>query len=176
MARARRYKHVLGAAMRQAGIAAAGCLYALDHHVDRLADDHAHAEKLASGLAELGCHVDPVETNMAFFDPPGEVPAFLAGLAEHGVRMGAVAGRVRAVTHLDVDDAGIDAALTAARSVLRDCIGRRETRRSSSRPSPAAPPASWPARRGCARPAWPPAGRCRPAPRGPRSGRRRWCR
>jgi threonine aldolase len=118
VARARRYKHVLGAAMRQAGIAAAGCLYALDHHVDRLAEDHAHAERLACGLRDLGCTVDPVETNIVFFDPRGDVPALLAGLARHGVRMGSVAGRVRAVTHLDVDAAGVDDALTAARSVL----------------------------------------------------------
>jgi threonine aldolase len=118
VARARRYKHVFGAAMRQAGIAAAGCLYALDHHVDRLAEDHAHAERLADGLRDLGCAVDPVETNIVFFDPPGAVPAFLAGLASQGVRMGAVAGRVRALTHLDVDDAGIDDALAAAKAVL----------------------------------------------------------
>jgi threonine aldolase len=121
VARARRYKHVFGAAMRQAGIAAAGCLHALDHHLDRLADDHAAAARLGEGLTDLGCRVDPVETNMVFFDPPpgGPVDAagFLAALAADGVRMGAVAGRIRAVTHLDVDAAGIDAALAAARSV-----------------------------------------------------------
>jgi threonine aldolase len=119
IAEARRYKHVFGAAMRQAGIAAAGCLHALDHHVERLADDHASAARLGEGLADLGCRVDPVETNMVFFDPPGgDAAGFLAGLADSGVRMGAVGGRVRAVTHLDVDAAGIDAALAAARSVL----------------------------------------------------------
>jgi threonine aldolase len=105
--------------MRQAGIAAAGCLHALDHHVDRLADDHAAAARLAEGLAELGCRVDPVETNIVFFDAPGvDAAGFLAGLAAEGVRMGAVDGRIRAVTHLDVDAAGIDAALAAARSVV----------------------------------------------------------
>jgi threonine aldolase len=118
IARARRYKHVFGAAMRQAGIAAAGCLHALDHHVDRLVDDHRRATRLAEGLAELGCSVDRVETNIAFFDPPVDPPAFLAGLAAEGVRMGAVDGRIRAVTHLDVDDAGIEAALAAAKLVL----------------------------------------------------------
>ena len=118
VARARRYKHVFGAAMRQAGIAAAGCLYALDHHVDRLAEDHAHAARLAEGLAELGCRVDPVETNMVFFEPPVDRAGFLAGLAAEGVRMGAVDGRIRAVTHLDVDGAGIEAALSAAKQVV----------------------------------------------------------
>jgi threonine aldolase len=118
VARARRYKHVFGAAMRQAGIAAAGCLHALDHHVDRLAEDHRHAARLAEGLADLGCRVDPVETNMVFFDPPVDRAAFLAGLAAEGVRMGAVDGRIRAVTHLDVDAAGIETALTAAKQVL----------------------------------------------------------
>ncbi|MGH9211638.1 MAG: threonine aldolase family protein [Acidimicrobiales bacterium] len=68
--RARRYKHVFGAAMRQAGIAAAGCLHALDNHVERLADDHANAARLAAGLAAAGCQVVPVETNIVFFDPP----------------------------------------------------------------------------------------------------------
>src|SRR5215213_6285253 len=97
VAQARRYKHVFGAAMRQAGIAAAGCLHALDHHVERLAEDHANAARLAEGLADLGCPVDPVETNMVFFDAPGgDTSWFLAGLADAGVRMGAVSGRVRA--------------------------------------------------------------------------------
>jgi threonine aldolase len=118
VARARRYKHVFGAAMRQAGIAAAGCLHALDHHVERLADDHRRAARLGAGLAEVGCRVDPVETNIVFFDPPVDRAGFLARLAAEGVRMGTVDGRVRAVTHLDVDDAGIDAALAAARAVL----------------------------------------------------------
>ena len=55
--------------MRQAGIAAAGCLHALDHHVERLADDHRRAARLAEGLGELGCRVDPVETNIVCVDP-----------------------------------------------------------------------------------------------------------
>jgi threonine aldolase len=119
MAQARRYKHVFGAAMRQAGIVAAACVHALDHHVERLAEDHASAARLAEGLAERGCTVDPVETNIVFFDVPGmDAPGFLAGLAAQGVRMGSVGGRIRAVTHLDVDTGGIDAALGAARSVL----------------------------------------------------------
>jgi threonine aldolase len=118
VARARRYKHVFGAAMRQAGVVAAACLHALDHHVDRLAEDHGRAGRLAGGLSELGCRVDRVETNIVFFDPPVDPAAFLAGLAAEGVRMGSVDGRIRAVTHLDVDDAGIEAALAAAEQLL----------------------------------------------------------
>ncbi len=117
-----RWKQMLGGAMRQAGIVAAGGLYALDHHVERLADDHARAKRLADGLARLpGVALDPatVETNIVVFGL-ADARGFAARLeAEHGVRMGALkAGTVRAVTHLDVDDAGIDRALGAARAVL----------------------------------------------------------
>ncbi len=77
------------------------------------------AQALAEGLAGAGCSVDPVETNIVFFDAPEglSTAAFLAGLDGHGVRMGAVAGRVRAVTHLDVDRAGITTAIEAATDV-----------------------------------------------------------
>jgi len=117
-----RWKQMLGGAMRQAGIVAAGGLHALDHHVERLADDHARARRLAEGLAELpGVTLDPatVETNIVVFEH-ADARGLAARLeAEHGVRMGALkAGIVRAVTHLDVDDDGIDRALTAARAVL----------------------------------------------------------
>jgi threonine aldolase len=116
-----RFKHMLGGAMRQSGVLAAAALYALDHHVDRLADDHANARALAEGLAELpGVTLDPavVETNIVVFGMPDAV-AFCAALEAEGVRMGALdARRVRAVTHLDVDDAGIDRALKAARAAL----------------------------------------------------------
>ena len=63
------YKHRFGGAMRQAGIAAAGCLHALDHHIERLAEDHANAQRLAAGLAQLGCAVTPPDTNIVIFDP-----------------------------------------------------------------------------------------------------------
>jgi threonine aldolase len=116
-----RYKQMLGGAMRQAGIVAAGALHALDHHVDRLAEDHARARTLALGLAELpGITLDPaqVETNIVIFehdDPEG----LCAKLEDRGVRMGAVGPRqVRAVTHLDVDDEGIHRALDA---LEREC-------------------------------------------------------
>jgi threonine aldolase len=112
-----RYKQMLGGAMRQAGIIAAGCVHALDHHVERLGDDHARAARLAAGLAGLdGVELDAaiVETNIVVFSVP-DAAAFCARLAGAGVLMGALdTRRVRAVTHLDVDDAGIDAALAAA--------------------------------------------------------------
>jgi threonine aldolase len=122
VAEARRVKHQFGVALRQAGIAAAGCLHALDHHVDRLADDHANAARLAGGLAALGCRPDPEpETNIVYFDPsPAGVPAerFCEAMDQEGVVMLTVGRRVRAVTHLDVDAAGIERALAAAARVI----------------------------------------------------------
>jgi threonine aldolase len=111
----------MGGAMRQAGIIAAGGVYALRHHVKRLADDHANARRLAEGLAALpGVSLDPktVETNIVFFELTGELtaPAAVERLLARGVRMGALGPRtVRAVTHLDVDTEGIERALAAAR-------------------------------------------------------------
>ncbi|HEX2413473.1 MAG TPA: threonine aldolase family protein [Solirubrobacteraceae bacterium] len=116
-----RYKQMWGGAMRQAGIVAAAGLYALDHHVERLAEDHENARVLAEGLDGLpGVRLDTaeVETNIVVFGVPRPA-AFCAGLEALGVKMLALdAERVRAVTHLDVDRAGIDRALDAARSVL----------------------------------------------------------
>jgi threonine aldolase len=116
-----RYKQMWGGALRQAGIVAAAGLYALDHHVERLAEDHENARVLAEGLAELpGVTLDPaeVETNIVVFG--FEDAAWLcAELERTGVRMGVIGpGLVRAVTHLDVDRAEIEAALSAARTVL----------------------------------------------------------
>ena len=116
MARARRFKHLFGGAMRQAGIVAAAGVYALDHHVDRLVDDHERAKRLAVGLAEAGLAVDPdrVETNFVQLDVAPLTPAeAMARLAEHGVGLSATIHPtlLRAVTHLDVDDDDIDRAL-----------------------------------------------------------------
>jgi len=116
-----RYKQMWGGALRQAGIVAAAGLHALEHHVERLAEDHANARALAEGLAELpGVELDPatVETNIVIFAVP-DAPALVAALERAGVTMGALdATRVRAVTHLDVDRAGIDHALVAAGAAL----------------------------------------------------------
>jgi threonine aldolase len=126
IAEAWRWKQMLGGAMRQSGIVAAAGLHALDHHVDRLADDHARARRLAGGLAELpGVQIDAatVETNIVIFGVP-DAPAFCAALEREGVGMLPVGpDRVRAVTHLDVDDAGIERALEAAGGALRALDG-----------------------------------------------------
>jgi len=123
-----RWKQMLGGAMRQAGIIAAGGLYALDHHVDRLADDHARARRLADGLGGLpGVDLDPatVETNILVFAVP-DAPAFCDALARADVLVIPLdARRVRAVTHLDVDDAGIERALEAAAAALGAGEGAR---------------------------------------------------
>jgi threonine aldolase len=111
-----RYKQMWGGALRQAGIVAAAALYALDHHVERLEDDHGNARALAEGLAELpGVRVEPddVETNIVLFSVE-DAGAVQARLAARGVEMSHLgAGRIRAVTHLDVDGAGIERAIAA---------------------------------------------------------------
>ncbi|MBV9163682.1 MAG: threonine aldolase family protein [Pseudonocardiales bacterium] len=118
-----RYKQMMGGALRQAGIVAAGCRWALDHHVDRLAEDHTNARILAEGLAGLpGITLDPdtVETNIVVFRLP-EASRFCQRLeAEHGVRMGALGSDlVRAVTHHDVDTTAVRCAAGAVAAVLR---------------------------------------------------------
>jgi threonine aldolase len=121
VAEAWRWKQMLGGAMRQSGIVAAAALYALDHNVERLADDHARARCLADGLAPLpGIELDPelVETNIVVFGV-ADAEGFCRRLESEGVRMGALDERtVRAVTHLEVDDAGIDRAIEAASSIV----------------------------------------------------------
>jgi threonine aldolase len=114
-----RYKQMIGGALRQAGIVAAGALYALDHHVERLAEDHANARRLAAGLAEIeGVSVGPVETNIVVFEVD-DAPGLVAALERDGVLMGALGpGRVRAVTHLDVSTGDVDLALDAVRATV----------------------------------------------------------
>ena len=115
-----RLKQMMGGAMRQSGIIAAGCLYSLDHHVDRLADDHRNARLLADGLAQLpGVELDPetVETNIVVFGVP-DARRLLADL-EGDVELNLVDARhLRAVTHMDVDDAGVRQALDAFAGAL----------------------------------------------------------
>ncbi|PRY02577.1 threonine aldolase family protein [Allonocardiopsis opalescens] len=118
IARARRARKLLGGGMRQAGVIAAGALYALRHHRGRLADDHRRARALAEGIAELpGLSVDlaAVHTNMVFVGVPrGRTDAYLAAFREHGVAAGAsYGGAIRLVTHLDLGDADITAAVDA---------------------------------------------------------------
>ena len=111
IARARRIRKMLGGTMRQVGIVAAAGLYALEHNVERLAEDHANAERLAKGLAALGLKVDPVQTNMVFATISKES---VAGLKQHLEKNGVnalVSPRLRLVTHLDIDAAAIDRAV-----------------------------------------------------------------
>jgi threonine aldolase len=127
IAQAWRLKQRWGGAMRQSGILAAAALHALDHHVERLADDHANARLLALSLAEIpGIAIDPgtVETNLVFFDVAGtRLPAarLVAELAARGVQMGAFGeSTIRAVTHLDVSRDDILRAVDTLRAVIAD--------------------------------------------------------
>jgi threonine aldolase len=106
--------------MRQVGIVAAAGLYALDHHVERLADDHANARRLALGLADLGFKVDPFpETNIVIFEVE-RAEAFEQELLAEGVLVLALSPhRVRAVTHLGVAEPDIDRALSRIAKVAR---------------------------------------------------------
>ena len=117
MAKARRLKHQFGGAMRQAGIVAAAGVYALEHNVDRLVDDHARARRLAEGLHESGVPVDleQVETNFVQVDvgPLGLTPAEgLERLAQQGVGLSMTVHPtiLRAVTHLDIGDEDVERA------------------------------------------------------------------
>jgi threonine aldolase len=117
-----RWKQRLGGSMRQAGICAAGCLYALDHHVDRLAEDHRNAKVLARGLRQMpGVAVEEPETNLVFFDPAGAglpAPELIRRLRLAGVHLSLLGGRVRACTHLDVTETMIEEALGLMRREL----------------------------------------------------------
>jgi threonine aldolase len=110
-----RWKQMMGGAMRQSGIIAAACLYSLDHHVERLADDHHNARVLADGLAQLpAVTLDPatVETNIIVFGVP-DARRLMAAVGEQ-VELNLVdAQHIRAVTHMDVDEAGVRRALDA---------------------------------------------------------------
>ena len=118
-----RWKQRLGGSMRQAGICAAACLYALDHNIDRLAEDHANAKALARALAQLqGVAVEEPETNLVFFDTTDTgltADELAARLRKEGVTLSTMGRyRARACTHLDVDLAGIETAIQAIRSAL----------------------------------------------------------
>jgi len=118
MRKARRFKHQFGGAMRQAGIVAVAGIYALDHNVERLADDHTRARRLAEGLQAAGVPVDleQVETNFVQVDVGAlglDTSDALARLAEEGIGLSMTPhpGVLRALTHLDIDDEDIDEAI-----------------------------------------------------------------
>jgi len=119
IARAHRIRKMAGGGMRQAGLLAAAASHALDHHVDRLADDHALAQRLAQGLEGIeGLKVEAPHTNIVFVDLTGAAQARSAELLASLNRQGILATglyRLRFVTHLDVDAAGVDRAVTAIR-------------------------------------------------------------
>jgi threonine aldolase len=122
IARAHRVRKMAGGGMRQAGMLAAAASHALDHHVRRLAHDHALAKRLADGLAGLGgLQVEPPQTNIVFADLSGALreksAAFLEYLAAQGIWATGLY-RLRFVTHMDVDTHGIDRAVVAIRQAV----------------------------------------------------------
>lgn len=129
MARARVWRKRYGAGMRQAGILAAAGLYAVEHHLERLADDHGRARRFAEAIAEVGPYVTlaDVETNIVMVDTSGtgrSAAQVAAAVGERGIRAyPSGKDRVRLVWHLDVDDAGTDAAIAAFREVLGQGAG-----------------------------------------------------
>jgi threonine aldolase len=118
IAKGRRLRKMLGGGLRQVGILAAAGLYALEHNVERLADDHANAKALAQGLARFpGVSVVTPDTNIVFVDvAPQYASAFAEHLARHGIGVTSAYGatRQRWVTHLDVDRQAVDTALAVA--------------------------------------------------------------
>ena len=120
IARAHRIRKMAGGGMRQAGLLAAAASHALDHHIDRLAVDQALARRLAEGLGGIdGLVVEPPHTNIVFVDLAGTAARRSAELIDHLKAHGVLATglyRLRFVTHLDVDVAGIDRAVAAVRA------------------------------------------------------------
>jgi threonine aldolase len=115
---ARRWRKALGGGMRQSGVLAAAGLYALEHHVARLADDHQHAQLLGAGLAALGLNVERPQTNILYVTiPAGKIEALRARLASRGI-LASIAERTRLVTHLDFARADVEATLEAFGAVF----------------------------------------------------------
>ena len=118
-----RWKQRLGGSMRQAGVCAAACIYALDHNVDRLAEDHANARALARGLSQInGIEVQQPETNLVFFKPDGAGVSgakMVAELRPRGVLLAVMDGRIRACTHLDVTAGMIEEMVGHIREIVR---------------------------------------------------------
>jgi threonine aldolase len=124
IAKALRWRKVLGGGLRQSGVLAAAALHALEHHVDRLADDHALAQRLAQGLQGIsGLSVRSAQTNIVFVDvADGRGPALLEALKAQGVLATGLIG-LRFVTHLNVDAAGIDHAVACIRQFMQTSAG-----------------------------------------------------
>ena len=123
IARAHRIRKMAGGGMRQAGLLAGAASHALDHHVDRLADDHALAQRLAQGLEGIeGLKVEAPQTNIVFVDLVGAAQSrsaeLLASLSAQGI-LATGLYRLRFVTHLDVDAAGVDRAVAAIRAFFK---------------------------------------------------------
>jgi threonine aldolase len=118
-----RWKQRLGGSMRQAGVCAAACSYALDHHVERLAEDHANARTLARGLSQIeGIDVQQPETNLVFFMPEKAGVTgddMVRALRARGVLLATMDGRIRACTHLDVTAQMIDETVGLVREIVR---------------------------------------------------------
>jgi threonine aldolase len=122
---ARRARKAFGGGMRQAGVIAAGSLYAFEHHVERLAEDHERAKKLAHGLRDAGYSVAMPETNIVLVEV-GMADRFLESLAREGVLATPMtAGSVRFCTHLDVGDEEMEVAIEAAAGITADTLERR---------------------------------------------------
>lgn len=121
IARAHRWRKMTGGGMRQAGVLAAAALHAIEHHVERLAQDHAHAKRLAQGLQDLpGVSIETPHTNIVFIDvTPGLAQGLLERLEQHGVRCTGLY-RLRLVTHLDVSTEDIEYAVRILRQQLSD--------------------------------------------------------
>lgn len=121
--RAHRIRKMAGGGMRQAGMLAVAASHALDHHIDRLADDHALAKRLAAGLADIdGLQVEAPQTNIVFVDLTGQARARSAELLTHLASEGILATglyKLRFVTHLDVDAAGVDRAIAVIRQFFK---------------------------------------------------------
>ena len=117
IARARRARKMLGGGMRQAGVLAGACLYALDHNIERLAEDHANAARLGRGLGQIAeLELEAVNTNMVFVRVPAEHCAPLGDFLERRGVLAAIAPRSRFVLHMDVAAQGVDTAVEACQA------------------------------------------------------------
>ncbi|MGR3620790.1 low-specificity L-threonine aldolase [Pseudophaeobacter sp.] len=117
MAQLKRNRKILGGAMRQSGVLAAAGLFALEHHLPQLAQDHVRAASLASALRHTGLGDVSSQTNMVFLTPRAEDhPGLIRHMAEAGIKIGGQSPAIRMVLHRDVDDAALDAAITAFRA------------------------------------------------------------